>query len=54
MIDKITSEENKTIVGRVWEEFFIRGNLGKADEFLPPTTSTMIPLRVRIGMAPRN
>jgi steroid delta-isomerase-like uncharacterized protein len=36
MIDKTTSEENKTIVGRVWEEFFIRGNLDKADEFFAP------------------
>jgi hypothetical protein len=33
MIDKTTSEENKTIVGCVWEEFFIRGNPDKVDEF---------------------
>jgi steroid delta-isomerase-like uncharacterized protein len=36
MIDKTTSEENKAIVGRVWEEIFIRGNLDKADEFFAP------------------
>jgi steroid delta-isomerase-like uncharacterized protein len=36
MIDKITSEKNKIIVGRAWEEFFIRGNLDKADEFFAP------------------
>jgi steroid delta-isomerase-like uncharacterized protein len=36
MIDKATSEKNKTIVGRAWEEFFIRGNLDKADEFFAP------------------
>jgi steroid delta-isomerase-like uncharacterized protein len=36
MIDKTTAEENKTIVGRVWEEFFIQGNLDKADEFFSP------------------
>jgi steroid delta-isomerase-like uncharacterized protein len=36
MIDKTTSEENKAIVRRVWEEFFIRGNLDKAGEFFAP------------------
>jgi steroid delta-isomerase-like uncharacterized protein len=36
MIDNTTSEENKTIVGRAWEEFFIRGNLDKAEEFFAP------------------
>jgi steroid delta-isomerase-like uncharacterized protein len=36
MTDNTTSEENKTIVRRVWEEFFIQGNLDKADEFFAP------------------
>jgi steroid delta-isomerase-like uncharacterized protein len=36
MTDSTTSEENRTIVRRVWEEFFIQGNLDKADEFFAP------------------
>ncbi len=32
----MSAEESKAIVARVWEEFFIQGNLDKADEFFAP------------------
>jgi steroid delta-isomerase-like uncharacterized protein len=32
----MSAEESKVIVARVWEEFFIQGNLDKADEFFAP------------------
>lgn len=50
----MTARESKAVVDHMWEEFFIQGNLDKADEFSPPTTSTMILLLPRIGTAPRN
>jgi steroid delta-isomerase-like uncharacterized protein len=32
----MSAEENKAMVRRVWEEFFIQGNLDMADEFFAP------------------
>ena len=32
----MSAEESKAIVARVWEEFFIQGNLDKANEFFAP------------------
>lgn len=32
----MTAKESKAVVEHVWEEFFIQGNLDKADEFFAP------------------
>lgn len=32
----MTAKESKAVVDHVWEEFFIQGNLDKADEFFAP------------------
>lgn len=32
----MTAKESKAIVDHVWQEFFIQGNLDKADEFFAP------------------